>query len=172
MELIELSPFIKPVAKIFRKNSFLLDEGGTNIPFLIHLSPSKIANQVYDVIWERTFIFPNGEKQFNSTMRFDLSSKTVTDFLGTPAIVKAPLQFDITKEGNLHMRSLPEQSLQLLNNSLRIPSLFSAKAYVEESFDELRQMHSIHLLTYSDSLGFLMKYVGYFTIEQNKKEQK
>ena len=165
METIFISPLLTPVAYLFRPYRFLLPKSGTNIPFTIKLYTRQQSPEVYDVVWERTFLMDEKEYKFDSVMQFNLRTREVVDSLGNPAVVKAPLTFNVSEDGQLLMRGMSGQHLAFLPFPIPIPALFGAKAFVLEGYDEQQQVHTIHLSTYSDSIGNMMRYAGSFTID-------
>ncbi|MER2000238.1 MAG: DUF4166 domain-containing protein [Lysinibacillus sp.] len=153
---------LRPLYQLFTKNRFLFPEGGTNIPFTISNKSYLNDEQQAEVYWERTFYFPDATRKFNATMTVDLKRKVVKDYLGDPSIFYSDLQFDVTKDGFLLIRS-KEQRVVIGRAEFGLPRLLTGRVTVTEGFDDVQNVYTIHVSIFNDVMGRMMLYAGTFT---------
>ncbi|GLC88889.1 DUF4166 domain-containing protein [Lysinibacillus piscis] len=137
---------------------FLFPESGTNIPFTIRNTCHALPNGELEVLWERTFYFPQQTRYFDARMTIDPVKKVVKDYLGSPALFYADLHFAVTQEGRLVIRS----GLQRFGK-VRIPKWLEGRVTVEEGYDDQKEVFTIHVFIHNPLLGRLMMYAGEFT---------
>ena len=106
MQVIKSGPkLLQPMYALFTNNHFLFPESGEHVPFTISNKSYINDEGLAEVYWERTFYFPEATRKFNATMTIDLERKVVKEYLGDPAIFYSDLQFDVTQDGSLLIRS-------------------------------------------------------------------
>ena len=163
MQVITSGPkLLKPMYSLFTKNQFLFPESGEHIPFTLSNKSYVNAEDHAEVYWERTFYFPNATRKFNAKMTIDLERKVVKDYLGDPAIFYSDLQFDVTQDGFLLIRS-SEQRVIIGNHEIGLPRVLTGRVTVTEGYDDAREHYTIHVSIYNDLIGRMMQYAGHFT---------
>lgn len=162
MQVIHSGPaYLRPMYLLFTKNRFLFPESGEMVPFTI-ANTCHINDQQAEVYWERTFHFPNATRQFNARMTVDLERKIVKDYLGDPSLFYSDLQFDVTKDGFLMIRS-QEQRVVLGKKELSLPTMLTGRVVVTEGYDDALGVYTIHVSIFNDVIGRMMMYAGKFT---------
>ena len=163
MHMIQSGPkLIRPVYKLFTRNHFLFPESGENIPFTISNRSYLNEGQQGEVYWERIFYFPNATRKFNATMTVDLERKVVKDYLGEPALFYSDLQFDVTVEGFLLIRSGKQRAV-VGNYEIGLPKALTGRVTVTEGYDEKLNVYTIHVSIFNDFIGRMMQYAGTFS---------
>ena len=163
MQVITSGPkLLKPMYSLFTKNNFLFPESGEDIPFTLSNKSYMNADGNAEVYWERTFYFPGATRKFNATMTIDLERKVVKDYLGDPAIFYSDLQFDVTQDGFLLIRS-SEQRVIIGQHEVGLPRALNGRVTVTEGYDDARGEYTIHVSIFNDLIGRMMLYAGYFT---------
>ena len=163
MDVIQSGPKImRPIYHLFTHNQFLFPESGEHIPFTIsnrsYLNESKLG----EVSWERTFFFPNATRKFHATMTVELERKVVKDYLGDPAIFYSDLQFHVTEEGFLLIKS-GEQRIVAPGREIRLPRKLTGRVTVMEGYDDRLGVYTIHVSIFNDVIGRVMQYAGTFS---------
>lgn len=152
---------LKPVYQLFTLNQFLFPESGKNIPFSLS-NHSYLNEQAHiEVVWERNFTFPNATRTFIATMHIDPIQNEAKDYLGSPAVLNSPIQFDVTGEGFLMMRSTQQNAL-LGALEIPVPQIVGGKVSVPEGYDDVRDVFTIHVSIYHQLFGTMMSYAGEF----------
>ena len=163
MQVITSGPkLLKPMYSLFTKNDFLFPESGEHIPFTLSNKSYINADGHAEVYWERTFYFPGTPRKFNAKMAVDLVRKVVKDYLGDPAIFYSDLQFDVTQDGFLLIRS-SEQRVILGRHEFGLPRALQGRVTVTEGYDDVRNEYTIHVSIFNDLIGRMMLYAGRFT---------
>ena len=163
MQVIRSGPaYLRQMYGLFTKNRFLFPESGEGVPFTISNVSRINEEQQAEVYWERTFYFPNVTRQFNAKMTVDLDRRIVKDYLGDPSLFYSDLQFDVTRDGFLMIRS-QQQRLVLGKTELPLPSLLTGRVVVTEGYDDELEVYTIHVSIFNDMVGRMMMYAGQFT---------
>ena len=163
MQVITSGPkLLRPMYKLFTKNNFLFPESGKHIPFSISNKSYINTDGNGEVYWERTFYFPNATRKFNATMTVDLERKVVKDYLGNPALFYSDLQFDVTQDGFLLIRS-SEQRVVIGAKEFDLPRALTGRVTVTEGYDDVRNQFTIHVSIHNNLIGRMMMYAGTFT---------
>lgn len=163
MHQISSAPkFLRPMYQLFTKNNFLFPESGEQIPFTISNYSYLNKEQEGTVSWARTFYFKEATRKFNATMTVDLKRRVVKDYLGDPAIFYSDLQFDVTQDGRLLIRST-EQRIIMGTCEFGLPRALTGRVVVLEGYDDQEDVYTIHVSIYNDILGRMMSYAGTFT---------
>ncbi len=163
MQVIRSGPaYLRGMYALFTKNRFLFPESGKMVPFTISNVSRINEEQQAEVYWERTFYFPNATRQFNAKMTVDLDRRIVKDYLGDPSLFYSDLQFDVTKDGFLMIRS-QQQRLVLGKKELSLPALLTGRVVVTEGYDDELEVYTIHVSIFNDMVGRMMMYAGQFT---------
>lgn len=163
MDVIQTGPKImRPIYNIFTRNQFLFPESGGNIPFTISNRSYLNENKLGAVYWERTFFFPNATRKFNATMTVDLDRNVVKDYLGDPAIFYSDLQFHVTKEGFLLIKSGNQRVISPFQE-MRLPRKLTGRVTVLEGYDDKLNVFTIHVSIFNDVIGRMMQYAGTFS---------
>ena len=163
MQQITAAPkLLRPMYHLFTKNHFLFPESGKQIPFTISNRSYISDNQESSVYWERTFYFKEVTRKFNATMTIDTKRRIVKDYLGDPAIFYSDLQFDVTQDGCLLIRST-EQRVVIGACEFNLPRALTGRVVVLEGYDAEEDVYTIHVSIYNDLLGRMMAYAGTFT---------
>lgn len=152
---------LNPFYALASKFDFLFPESGENIPFTICNTTIPHEKSDYAVLWERTFYFKEKTRHFNAVMTIDLVSGVVQDYLGSPALFYSDLTFHVTKEGRLLIRS-GVQRFVLGCMELPIPKPLEGRVIVEEGYDDLKGVFTIHVSIHNPIVGRLMMYAGEF----------
>lgn len=163
MQVIKSGPkLLRPMYALFTNNHFLFPESGEDVPFTISNKSYINDKGLAEVYWERTFYFPGATRKFNATMTIDLERKVVKDYLGDPAIFYSDLQFDVTQDGSLLIRS-SEQRVIIGRHEIGLPRVLKGRVTVTEGYDDVRNQYTIHVSIFNDLIGRMMMYAGYFT---------
>lgn len=144
------------------KFNFLFPESGQDIPFTIRNTTIKNPNGDYAVLWERTFYFGQKIRKFDAMMTIDLEKGIVQDYLGSPPLFYSDLDFHVTKEGKLFIRS-GVQRFVLGRTEIPMPKSLEGRVIVEEGYNEEKDVFTIHVSIHNPILGRLMMYAGEFT---------
>ena len=162
MQVIRSGPvYLRGMYELFTKNRFLFPESGEMVPFTISNVSRINEEQQAEVYWERTFYFPNATRQFNAKMTVDLDRRIVKDYLGDPSLFYSDLQFDVTKDGFLMIRS-QQQRLVVGKKELSLPALLTGRVVVTEGYDDELEVYTIHVSIFNDMVGRMMMYAGQF----------
>ena len=162
MQVIRSGPaYLRGMYALFTKNRFLFPESGERVPFTISNVSRINEDQQAEVYWERTFYFPNAARQFNAKMTVDLDRRIVRDYLGDPSLFYSDLQFDVTKDGFLMIRS-QQQRLVVGKKELSLPALLTGRVVVTEGYDDELEVYTIHVSIFNDMVGRMMMYAGQF----------
>ncbi|MEG0258916.1 MAG: DUF4166 domain-containing protein [Lysinibacillus sp.] len=153
-----LSPFLRATTRL----RFLFPESGENIPFTISNTCRPLADGQHEISWERTFFFGDKTRHFDARMTIDLEKQIVKDYLGKPSLFYSDLHFAVTKEGFLLIRS-GLQRFVLRKSEFAIPRLLEGRVIVEEGYDDVRDVYTIHVSIHNPLFGRLMMYAGEFT---------
>ena len=153
-----LTPFYNLASKV----DFLFPESGKDIPFSIRNTTVTNANGTHVILWERTFYFKTKTRKFDAQMKIDPAKKTVQDYLGSPNLFYSDLQFHVTKEGRLLIRS-GVQRFVIGCMEFPIPKQLEGRVIVEEGYDDVRDVFTIHVSIHSPVFGRLVMYAGEFT---------
>ena len=86
----------------------------------------------------------------------------VKDYLGDPALFYSDLQFDVTKDGELLIRS-QQQRLLIGTKELSLPRKLTGRVVVTEGYNDSKNVYTIHVSIYNDIFGRMMMYAGEFT---------
>lgn len=152
---------LKPFYYLMAKNDFLFPESGQFIPFSIRNESRMNERNEGEVFWERTFHFPNVSRKFNATMTVDFERRIVKDYLGKPARFYSDLLFNVTKDGQLLIRS-NEQRFVFPPFEINLPKYMHGKVTVLEGYDDVRQCYTIDVFIYNNLFGRMMHYAGTF----------
>ena len=95
-------------------------------------------------------------------MTVDLERKVVKDYLGDPAIFYSDLQFHVTKEGFLLIKS-GEQRVVGAGQEIRLPNKLTGRVTVMEGYDDKLGVYTIHVSIFNDVIGRMMQYAGTFS---------
>lgn len=154
--------WMRPFYTVAARMNFLFPESGENVPFSIRNTCKVLPNGALEVLWERSFYFAEKTRHFDARMTIDPVRKVVKDYLGSPSLFYSDLHFIVTTEGKLLIRSGIQRFL-LPKMELRIPKVLEGRVIVEEGFDEVRQVFTIHVSIHNPLFGRLMMYAGEFT---------
>ncbi|MFJ7737389.1 DUF4166 domain-containing protein [Lysinibacillus sp. NPDC097287] len=154
--------WLRPFYTVAARTNFLFPESGENVPFTIRNTCKVLPNGELEVLWERSFHFTQKTRHFDARMTIDPVQKVVKDYLGAPSLFYSDLHFTVTKEGKLLIRS-GVQRFVLSKMELPIPKVLEGRVIVEEGFDDVRQVFTIHVSIHNPLLGRLMMYAGEFT---------
>ncbi|MBX8946619.1 DUF4166 domain-containing protein [Lysinibacillus sp. K60] len=158
--------WMRPFYTLAAKTRFLFPESGEDIPFTISNTCRALPSGELEVLWERTFYFPQKTRHFDARMTIDPIQKIVKDYLGIPALFYSDLHFTVTREGTLVIRS-GKQRFVLSRFECPMPRLLEGRVIVEEGFDESKNVFTIHVSIHNPFIGRLMMYAGEFT-QQSK----
>ncbi|MBK3497162.1 DUF4166 domain-containing protein [Viridibacillus sp. YIM B01967] len=153
--------WLNPLLTFATHWKFLFPENGQDVPFTIQNTCKLLSNGEAEVYWERTFYFKKGTRRFNAFMTIDAKRKVVKDYLGEPSLLYSDLKFDVTNEGRLLIRS-GFQRVVLGKIELPIPRLLEGSVIVEEGYDAVRELFTIHVYIHNPIVGRVMAYAGEF----------
>lgn len=154
--------WMRPFYIVAARTKFLFPESGENIPFSIRNTCKVLPAGELEVLWERSFHFAKKTRNFDARMTIDPVRKVVKDYLGSPSLFYSDLHFTVTKKGKLLIRS-GVQRFVLSKMELPIPKVLEGRVIVEEGFDDMRQVFTIHVSIHNPMFGRLMMYAGEFT---------
>lgn len=152
---------LQPFYRLAAKSRFLFPESGQAIPF--HITNTAHMNKAgeAEVYWERVFHFPEATRYFNAKMTVDGTGNVVRDYLGDPSFFYSDLLFDITASGHLLIRSGAQKAvLGLLE--IPMPSFMEGRVIVEEGYDDVKEVFTIHVSIHHAVFGRVMMYAGEF----------
>lgn len=152
---------LQPFYRLSAKSNFLFPESGQTIPF--HITNTAHINKAgeAEVYWERVFHFQEATRYFNAKMTVDQDGNVVRDYLGDPSFFYSDLLFDVTASGHLLIRSGP-QKLVLGLLEIPMPSFMEGRVVVEEGYDDVKEVFTIHVSIYHAVFGRVMMYAGEF----------
>lgn len=163
MHIIRSGPsYLKPMYALFTKNNFLFPESGEKVPFTLSNTCYINESQEAEVVWNRTFYFPKATRHFNANMTVDLQRRIVKDYLGELALFYSDLEFHVTNDGFLMIRSA-KQRVVLGNMEVSLPKMLTGRVVVTEGYDDGRGVYTIHVSIFNDVIGRMMMYAGEFT---------
>lgn len=154
--------WLRPFYAVAARTKFLFPESGENVPFSIWNTCKVLPSCELEVLWERSFHFAEKTRHFDARMTIDPVKKVVKDYLGSPSLFYSDLHFSVTTEGKLLIRS-GIQRFVLSKMELPIPKILEGRVIVEEGFDDVRQVFTIHVSIHNPLFGRLMMYAGEFT---------
>lgn len=154
--------WMRPFYTVAARTKFLFPESGEDVPFSIRNTCNVLESGELEVFWERSFHFAEKTRYFDARMTIDPVRKVVKDYLGSPSLFYSDLHFSVTKEGNLLIRSGVQRFI-LSKMELPIPKVLEGRVIVEEGFDDVRQVFTIHVSIHNPLFGRLMMYAGEFT---------
>lgn len=161
------SKILSPFLHLATRFHFLFPESGMNVPFTIQNTSRLLPTGEVEVYWERTFYFKSGQRQFNAFMTIDTEKRIVKDYLGNPNLFYSDLDFTVTKEGRLMIRS-GAQRLLLSKVSIPLSPTLQGRVTVEEGYDDSKDMFTIHVYIHNPIVGRLMAYAGEFKAQPHK----
>lgn len=160
-QIITGAKWLSPIYKTASHFKFLLPEGGINIPFKLHHVLEVCPNGEAIERWERYFYFKGKTYPFKSFMTVDANHQIAKDHFGEPNLASSELNFSVTKEGRLIIRT-GTQHMSLGNINLPLPRAMQGIGMVEEGYDDEKDVYTIHLSIRNPIIGQLMAYSGEF----------
>ena len=94
-------------------------------------------------------------------MTVDKHYTLAKDHFGEPNLACSELQFSVTKEGRLIIRT-GTQYMAVGNTYIPLPRHMQGIGMVEEGYDDKKGVHTIHLSIRNPIIGQIMAYSGEF----------
>ena len=155
-----------PIFRAGVRWKLLFPEQGKDIPFTITNSAFVGDNGESQVHWERIFHFDKKRRYFNALMSFDEKRLVIKDYLGEPHLLYSDLDFHVTTNGNLTIKSLG-QRLVLGKIEIPLPRIFQGLATVTERFDDELGLFQIHVTVRNPLIGIVFSYEGMFSADDD-----
>ncbi len=155
-----------PFLHIGRIRNILAPLAGERVPFTVENYPYRDPFGRETVTFVRTFAYPDRPGRpgrFDATMIRGGDGRIV-DYLGTHQHLAVDLELRADPDGSLHLTS-DEQRFYAGPLGFRFPMLFSGRADLHESFDDVSGEYVIRLSVRNRAFGFLFGYEGRFTCE-------
>lgn len=155
-----------PFLHIGRIRNILAPFPGEQVPFTVENYPYRDPLGRETVTFVRTFAYPDRPGRpgrFDATMIRGRDGRIV-DYLGTHQHLAVDLALRAEPDGSLHLTS-DAQRFYAGPLGFRFPMLFSGRADLHESFDDVTGEYVIRLSVHNRVLGFLFGYEGRFTCE-------
>jgi hypothetical protein len=156
--------WLYPIFRAGVRWKLLFPERGKNIPFTITNTAFVGDNGESQVHWERVFHFDKKRRYFNALMSFDSKRLVIRDYLGEPHLLYSDLDFQVTANGSLTIKSLG-QRLILGKIEIPLPRIFQGLATVIERFDDERELYQIHVTVRNPLIGIVFSYEGEFSTD-------
>lgn len=160
-QIVTGAKWMSPIYKAASRFQFLLPEGGTNIPFKVRSVMEELPNGEAVERWEREFLFGDKTHKFKSFMTVNAEHTIANDHFGEPTLAASELQFSVTKEGRLIIRT-GTQYMTVGGMKIPLPRNMQGIGLVEEGYDDFNEVHTIHLSIHNPIFGQLMAYSGEF----------
>lgn len=155
-----------PFLHIGRIRNILAPYPGEHVPFTVENYPYLDPFGRETVTFVRTFDYPQRPGKtgrFDATMILGRDGRIV-DYLGTHQHLAVDLDLRAEPDGSLRLRS-DAQRFYAGPLAFRFPMLFSGRADLHESFDDVTGEYVIRLEVKNRVFGFLFGYEGRFQCE-------
>lgn len=152
-----------PFLQIGRFRNILVPETGRDVPFTIENYPYLDPHGRETVTFVRHFRTPRAECRFDATMILGGDGRIV-DYLGSHQHLAVDLELTAEPDGSLLLRSGAQRFYEG-PLGFRFPLLFSGRAELRESYDDVAQAFRIRLEVRNRVFGFLFGYEGEFRCE-------
>jgi hypothetical protein len=151
-----------PFLYIGRFRNILIPDRGDDVPFTVENYPYLDPFGRETVTFVREYRVRARPSRFDATMVLD--GDRVVDYLGTHQHLAVDLDLTVEPDGSLHLRSNAQRFYEG-RLAFRFPMLFSGRADLRESFDDVTGRYRIDLEVRNRVFGFLFGYRGEFTCE-------
>ncbi|TPE43580.1 DUF4166 domain-containing protein [Pontibacter mangrovi] len=141
--------------------NIMFPQKGKNIPFTIENYAYVDSFGRETVTWVRKYQFPYKVRRFDATMIYSEKRKQVIDYLGTHQHLAVNIDFSVTANGGLRLRS-GEQRFYEGIIGFKFPMLFSGYADVCEWYDDAESRFKISVEVKNKVWGRLFHYQGSF----------
>jgi hypothetical protein len=163
MSRIRRGPWwVVPFLSIGKLRNILIPDVGENIPFTIENFPYRDPFGRETVTFVREYRARRKPSRFDATMI--LSGGRIVDYLGTHQHLAIDLTLEVENDGSLHLQS-DAQRFYEGRVAFRFPMIFSGRADLRESYDEVAGVYRIRMEIRNRVFGFLFGYEGEFTCE-------
>ena len=155
--------WVVPFLHIGKLRNILIPDVGENVPFTIANYPYRDPFGRETVTFVREYRVRRTPGRFDATMI--LSNGRIVDYLGTHQHLAVDLTLAVESDGSLHLQSDAQRFYEGRLVAFRFPMIFSGRADVRESFDEVKRVYRISVEIRNRVFGFLFGYEGEFTCE-------
>jgi hypothetical protein len=163
MSRIRRGPWwVVPFLSIGKLRNILIPDVGENIPFTIENFPYRDPFGRETVTFVREYRARRKPSRFDATMI--LSGGRIVDYLRTHQHLAIDLTLEVENDGSLHLQS-DAQRFYEGRVAFRFPMIFSGRADLRESYDEVAGVYRIRMEIRNRVFGFLFGYEGEFTCE-------
>lgn len=152
-----------PFLHFGRLRNILIPDVGSDVPFVIENYPYRDPLGRETVTFVREYRVRRTPSRFDATMVLD-ENNSVVDYLGTHQHLAVDLKLRAEPDGSLLLES-DAQRFYEGPVAFRFPMIFSGRARLRESYDDIAQCYRIHLEVRNRVFGFLFGYEGTFTCE-------
>jgi len=152
-----------PFLQIGRFRNILIPETGRGIAFTIENHPYRDPFGRETLTFVRHFRMPRAVRRFDATMVLGDDGR-ILDYLGSHQHLAVDLRLTAEPDGSLLLRS-DRQRFYEGPLGFRFPMLFSGRAELRESYDDVAQVFRIRLEVRNRVFGFLFGYEGEFRCE-------
>ncbi|MBB4826136.1 hypothetical protein HNO89_003373 [Sporosarcina luteola] len=154
-----------PLFRLGVRWKLLFPEHAQTVPFTVTNRFQIGRDGEQQIHWERIFYFPKKKRYFNALMSLDKDRSIIKDYLGEPAIVYSDLTFTVTNNKELLIQS-KDQRLVIGKLEVPLPYPLQGLATVQEGYDELLDVYTIHVRVRNPLLGHLFSYKGEFVKDE------
>ena len=151
-----------PFLRIGKFRNILIADLGNNVPFTVSNFPYLDPFGRETVTFVREYTVRSTPSRFDATMI--LSRGRIVDYLGTHQHLAVDLDVSVEPNGGLHLTS-GSQRFHEGPVSFWFPMLFSGRADLHESYDDVAKVFRIRMEVHNAVFGFLFGYEGEFTCE-------
>lgn len=154
-----------PFLRLGASRHIMFPESGRDVPFTIENYAYIDTFGRETLTFVRTFqIRPHRRRRFDATMVYDDTSSRIVDYLGTHQHLAVTIEPTVLPDGSLRIRGTDQHFYEGLVG-FRFPMTFSGYADLHESYDDERELFTIHVLVSNHRLGRIFEYRGEFTCE-------
>jgi hypothetical protein len=151
-----------PFLRIGKFRNILIADTGNDVPFTVSNYPYLDPFGRETVTFVREYTVRSTLSRFDATMI--LSRGRIVDYLGTHQHLAVDLNLSVDADGGLHLTS-GSQRFHEGPASFWFPMLFSGRADLHESYDDVAGVYRIRMEVHNAVFGFLFGYEGEFTCE-------
>lgn len=155
--------WVVPFLHIGKLRNILIPDVGENVPFTIENYPYIDPFGRETVTFVREYQVRRRPSRFDATMI--LSEGRILDYLGTHQHLAVDLDLTVEADGSLHLMSDEQRFYEGRFIRFKFPMIFSGRADLHESFDEVAQVYRISMQVTNSVFGFLFGYEGEFRCE-------
>lgn len=157
-----------PMFWLGRFNRMLFPETGENVPFELRIFYRTDRQGPKEMLWERTFYFPNATRRFDSALHYHDKHSVLIDRLGQPSPIEMELHPRV--EGTRMVVESGRQWARLPGLRIPLPRFMQARGFVEEWESEDGKLEMRAMIT-NGWLGEILRFEGWFAEASSVKAE-